>query len=59
MRTKQDQEEIDLNITTVIQNGNYYYEVGNKQFISKKDAESHVYKQIAAKYRKQNKEEEE
>jgi hypothetical protein len=59
MRTKQDQDEIDLNIHTVIQNGNYYYEVGDKQFISKRDAEGYVYKQIAAKYRKQDPEKEE
>lgn len=56
MRTQKDQDEIDLNITTVIQNGNYYYEVDGRQFISKKDAEHHVFKQIALKYRDKRRE---
>lgn len=56
MRTPDDQQEIDTEISTVIQNGYYYYEVDGHTFVSRKDAEHHVVKQIALKYREQRRE---
>jgi hypothetical protein len=53
MRTPDDQQEIDTEISTVIQNGYYYYEVDGHTFVSRKDAEHHVVKKIAERYRQQ------
>lgn len=56
MRTKQEQDEIDTEISTVIQGGYYYYEVSGKTFVSRKEAEHYVYQQIAKRYRDKRRE---